>query len=48
MTFEYVRILNMPGIEKVLNMCERAFETAFEMPETEPKITLQVITFVVA
>ena len=25
-TFEYVRILNMPGIEKVLNMCEYALE----------------------
>ena len=37
----------MPGIEKVLNICEYALELCLNMleyiAETEPKITLQVV-----
>ena len=38
---------NMPGIEKVLNICEYALKQCLNMleyiAETEPKITLQVV-----
>ena len=37
---------NIPGIEKVLNICEHALEQCLNMleymGETDPKITLQV------
>ena len=37
---------NIPGIEKVLNICEHALEQYLNMleymDETDPKITLQV------
>ena len=32
----------MPGKEKILNICEYALEQCLNIPETEPKITLQV------
>ena len=39
---KYIRILNMLGIEKILNICKYALELCLNMPETEPKITSQV------
>ena len=39
---KYIRILNMLGIEKILNICKYALELWLNMSETEPKITSQV------
>ena len=42
----YEYIFEIPGIENVLNICEYALEQCLNMleymPESEPKITLQV------